>query len=165
MRLDDEGMLNLYRLNSITRYNNSCRLKNESVAAHSFYVAIFTLLLADMYKLSTKDKLDAITMALLHDLPEIEINDITHDTKVKLGLYKMLEEYEDEFYNKNFPEYRELMLSKGKSKKIMDLADILSVKQYALNELQLGNKSERIQQIIADTEVRINELIKELNNE
>ncbi len=50
----------------------------ESVADHSFRVALIALVLADMQKLDT---LKAVKMALLHDLAESEIGDLTPTQK------------------------------------------------------------------------------------
>ena len=38
---------------------------------------------------------------------------------------------------------------------IVEYADILSVKQYVLNELQLGNKAPEIKEILTNTTERI----------
>ncbi|MCP4644856.1 MAG: HD domain-containing protein, partial [bacterium] len=47
----------------------------ESVAAHSHFVALMTLLVADAYP-DMFDKAKALTMALIHDLPEADLMDI-----------------------------------------------------------------------------------------
>lgn len=161
--ISDEKLLNLYRLNNITRYNNKTKLKEESVAAHSYYVALFSLMFADEMRLTDKEKLDLICRALLHDLCEIELNDITHDTKEKLKLDNYLEKFEKEYYEKHFPKYAKLMFEHNKISKIMKLADALSVKQFVLNEYALGNKSEQMTEIMYEITNRIKMLEGEIN--
>jgi len=157
-------LLYLYQLKNITRYNSRKRLVNESVAEHSFYVAIIALELAEKAKLTKEQTFECLIKALLHDMPEIELNDITHDVKEALGLRPMLKKYEDDFYRKEYPNYANLMID-NKDKivdNIVELADVLSVYQYTTNEIELGNQSNDIQDIYTDTISRIIKLGGEL---
>ena len=151
-----EHLLYLYQLKNIIRYNSRKRLVNESVAEHSFYVALFTLKICNDYNVDPRTEKRAIIKALLHDMPEIELNDITHDVKEKLNLRPFLKKYEDEYFDTHFSEYRSLM-KKGdeKTNAIVDYADTMSVYQYVLNEELLGNQSDDIQEILNVTRVRI----------
>jgi len=54
----------------------------ESVAAHSYAVALLSVLLADIRGL---DAASAARMALLHDLPEAVTGDLTPEAKHRLG--------------------------------------------------------------------------------
>lgn len=54
---------------------------NESVADHSFGVAIIALSLAKMENLSSGDEALLLRRALLHDLHEVKIGDLTPDEK------------------------------------------------------------------------------------
>jgi len=157
-------LLYLYQLKNITRYNSRKRLVNESVAEHSFYVAIIALELAEKANLTAEQTFECLIKALLHDMPEIELNDITHDVKEALGLRPMLKKYEDEFYKKEYPTYANLMINNDDEvvDRIVDLADVLSVYQYTSNEIELGNQSNDIQDIYTDTVSRIIKLGGEL---
>ena len=44
----------IYRLKNVIRYNTRNKLKDESVAEHSFYVALLSLYFCDEYNLSNK---------------------------------------------------------------------------------------------------------------
>ena len=154
-----------YKLKNVIRYNTRNKIKDESVAEHSFYVALFTLKLCDEYNIDEKYKSQAIIKALLHDMPEIELNDITHNVKERLNLRPFLKQYEDKYFEDNFKDYAELMNNGDKIvNSIVILADAMSVYQYILNEVSLGNKTDDIQEILEESKTRINNLILTLEN-
>ncbi|MEM2909712.1 MAG: HD domain-containing protein [Nitrososphaerota archaeon] len=61
----------------------------ESVADHTFSLALLSMVLADMKGLDTEK---AIRMALLHDLCEPVTGDLTPKDRAKLGIEKSIEE-------------------------------------------------------------------------
>lgn len=152
----EQYLIDVYRLKNVVRYNTRNVIKKESVAEHSFYVALFTLKICNDYNIDPRTEKRAIIKALLHDMPEIELNDITHDVKEKLNLRPFLKKYEDEYFDTHFSEYRSLMKEGDeKTNAIVDYADTMSVYQYVLNEELLGNQSDDIQEILNVTRVRI----------
>ena len=64
----------------------------ETVASHSYAVALLAMMIADLRGLNT---LDAVRMALIHDLAESIIGDLTPEMKMRLG---DLEERERRFF-------------------------------------------------------------------
>lgn len=164
MIIDFNKLENIYKLKSIIRYNTRMHIKNESVAEHSFYVALLTLMICDKENMSDEIKLQAIIKALLHDMPEIETNDITHDAKERLNLRTYLKKYENAYFIKEFPKYAKMMISDSKSivSSIVDLADTLSVIQYVNNEISLGNTSNDIKDILQNAKHRIEKYEKEI---
>lgn len=161
--ISDQNLLEYYRLKQIIRYNTRITLTKESVAEHSFYVALFSLKICDELNVDDSTKLECLIKSLLHDMPEIEINDITHDAKKKLKLTEYLKQFEDDYYQKNFSEYRDLMSSSDSlSSKIVLLADILSVRQFCLIEKKLGNLSEEITEILDNSNERQKKVMEEL---
>ena len=156
-----EYLSNVYQLKNVIRYNTRPVLKQESVAEHSFYVALFALKICDDYNINENIKKDAVIKSLLHDMPEIELNDITHNVKEKLRLRPFLKAYEDEYYKTHYSQYYELMsTSHDLTSIIVVLADAWSVFQYVNNEMSLGNKSKQIEEI--DNEIR--QRIQDLTN-
>ena len=131
----------IYRLNYIIRYSNLPRINNESVACHSFMVAMIVLKLKDEYIFNLER---AIFMALIHDLPEYATNDIPRTIKQKYNKLKIaLEEIEDEIL-KNFNPIVRQLITEFESRKtiesiIVKLADSIQCLQYAENEIKLGN--------------------------
>jgi len=64
----------------------------ETVASHSYAVTLLTMMIADLRGLNT---LDAVRMALIHDLAESIIGDLTPEMKMRL---EDLEERERRFF-------------------------------------------------------------------
>ena len=155
--IDDEELINLYKLKDVIRYNCRKHIKDESVAEHSYYVALLAMRISDILEVSEDVKSKAIIKALLHDLPEMETNDITHNAKEKMHLRKVLKQYEDEYYDEHFPKYAKLMKddSDNLTNLIVLYADTLSVRQFCLNEIDVGNKDADIKSILKDTDRRI----------
>ena len=74
------------RLNHIIRFSTRLRTYDENVAAHSFYVGLYSLLLADIastlgYKINFEKM---IKMSLLHDLEECASGDVITLFKQKM---------------------------------------------------------------------------------
>lgn len=138
---EPEYLQKLYTLKNIVRYNPRTRLRNESVAEHSFFVALIALELCNRLNTSVETTQQCLTKALLHDMPETELNDITHDVKVALNLYPLLKAYEDKYFEKNFPEFAKLMNDESENlvNLIVKYADAMSVLQYTYDEIELGN--------------------------
>ena len=138
---------NVYKLSNIIRYSQQNKIKNETVAEHSYYVSWFVNRLCTKYSLSDTIRLMALEAALLHDVPEVITNDITYDVKRMIPeVPGLLQPYEEEVIREHSsrahkvlfnPETRDEIVAK----KIVKHADILSVLQYCQNEEELGNKN------------------------
>lgn len=131
-----ERVLDVYHLNNIVRYNNAPRIHTETVAAHSFFVIYFVHMLCQKYSLPGKLRLQAMELAMAHDIPEVIINDITHDAKETIpGLASAVVEVEDII----------VAAVTGKEtfhpvvRAIVEAADILSVFQYVDQEVNCFN--------------------------
>lgn len=150
-----EQLLSMYKLKNIVRYNHRIRLKDESVAEHSFFTSLIVLELCKRLKLGPKTMFECAVKALLHDMPETELNDITYDVKLKLNLYPLLKTFEDKYFEQHYPELAWLMNTDDESlpNLIVKYADAMSVLQYTYNEIELGNESMR--SIIDDTIPRL----------
>lgn len=172
--LADHILLDIYKLKDVIRYNCRKHLKDESVAEHSFYVALLTLMICDEKNIKDEGIITrSLIKALLHDMPEIELNDITHNVKEKLHLNEFLKKYEDEYYAEKFPAYADLMSNNDDNivNTIVLLADAMSVRQFCMNEVVLGNKSKDIHNEILPNatercnkhEAHLNELIESMH--
>ena len=148
-------LLHERNLGKVIRFSAKTRIKDESVAEHSFHVALYSMLLADLEeKFGNKvDKEKLLKASLLHDLEECMTDDIIFD--FKHGDKKLSKEIKRMgllFYEKligNLPdhmtkEYIDLW-SNGKNPrtiegKILHASDRLEALMYSLEEFQLGNK-------------------------
>ena len=143
MDINPKNISDLYKLDNIIRYNTQSKHKHETVATHSYYVALFAMMICDAIEVPLGVKLSAIQCALIHDVPEVVINDVTYDAKCMMPeIVEILKKYEDDILKTNFPdeyvargecETRDLALL------IVDLADVLSVYQFVHYEIDMGN--------------------------
>lgn len=134
----------VYNLKFIQRYSITPRITNETVAEHSFFVATYVM---ELYKDYKFDLNKAVQMAIIHDFAESFIGDITLSTKTMcLDLVEAVSKAEKEVMFQNFPSfiyelYREYEQRTSVESLIVKLADTMQVKQYAGNEIELGNNS------------------------
>lgn len=134
----------VYNLKFIQRYSITPRITNETVAEHSFFVATYVMELYNDYKF---DLNKAVQMAIIHDFAESFIGDITLSTKTMCpDLVEAVSNAEKEVMFQNFPSfiyelYREYEQRTSVESLIVKLADTMQVKQYASNEIELGNNS------------------------
>lgn len=134
----------VYNLKFIQRYSITPRITNETVAEHSFFVATYVM---ELYKDYNFDLNKAVQMAIIHDFAESFIGDITLSTKTMCpDLVEAVSNAEKEVMFQNFPSfiyelYREYEQRTSVESLIVKLADTMQVKQYAGNEIELGNNS------------------------
>lgn len=134
----------VYNLKFIQRYSITPRITNETVAEHSFFVATYVM---ELYKDYKFDLNKAVQMAIIHDFAESFIGDITLSTKTMCpDLVEAVSKAEKEVMFQNFPSfiyelYREYEQRTSVESLIVKLADTMQVKQYAGNEIELGNNS------------------------
>ena len=134
------------RLSSIIRYNTTLKIRNESVAEHSYFVAFYAMMLADFIEGINKQRV--LELCLIHDYEESLSGDIPHYLKMEYpemnnALETMNKEimnrllYKDEYYIKLWEE------SRGDSTleaKLLLFCDKLSCLIYAREEVSMGNK-------------------------
>lgn len=148
-----------YKLQYIKRYNTWQRINNESVAEHSFYVTLFANRICVKLNIIDKIKHKAVELAMIHDLPEIVINDITYDAKCVMPEIKnILNKYEEEYLSSHFYDIINMPNFDNEEKKflhyIVKMADTMSSIQYCDNEIELGNR--RFIKILEEASTRYN---------
>lgn len=162
----DEEILNEYKMKKLVRYNTRNRIDNEDIAQHSFFVSMFCLKIFKLLDLDIETKYEILVKAILHDACEIETSDIPYDVKIKYPEVKeLLDNIEKKYYKKNWKEY-ERIVEKGNNdivSLVVKLADIYSVRQYALNEQNVGNKDKEMLEILENTQNRLEDQILKIN--
>lgn len=145
---NDEFFMEVYRLKNLNRYVNWNRVKDETVAEHSYFVVLFTDLICTELDVCQSVRTKALRMGMIHDLPEIELSDIPHPVKAKnKGLKMVLNELEIDFMEHYFENvlYKDYLIEYNcmdtPESLIVQMADVLSVLQYCISEKQLGNKT------------------------
>lgn len=152
---------NIYILNSIQRYNTQHRNHNETVAAHSFFVCYFIHRICSELELDDTVKLYALEAGLLHDVPEVIINDITYDAKCLIkGMSDMLQPYEEDIIKSQSTRSWRVLFSPQNiveqlAQMVVNHADIISVHQFCENEVSMGNKN--FNHLLADSIIRVQE--------
>jgi putative hydrolase of HD superfamily len=167
--LDRYGDIFPLILSDMKRYNNRIKIKDENIAEHSFFVAYNILKIGYDYKLSNEVINEAVTMAIVHDYPEVFTSDIPHDCKeAHPPLKAMLLGIEHKFLEEQMPE----LLSRYEKLKeyslaslLVELGDAISVLQYSNREISLGNNTEDMRIIHNESCARVTKLFAKLEEE
>lgn len=165
---------NILKMSDLLRYNGRYKIKNENIAEHSFYVAYNVMNICKKYDISELDKCKSLEFAIVHDIPELYTNDINYITKRdNPELSKLLDNIEREFIVRGMPLIKDSFMEFQNDKNsiphiIVKLADSLSVLQFALREINLGNTSRDMREIEYESSSRVNlfenMLIEKLKN-
>lgn len=157
----DEEMSRIHQLNNIVRYNTRNKINPESVASHSFFASYFVLSICRDYLIPDDIKLLALESIILHDVPEVFINDITYDCKKLVPeIETILKPYEESIIGQLSESAAKILFKEGLDEReelahsIVEWADVLSVKQYAISEVELGNTS--FKSILTSSKKRVN---------
>jgi 5'-deoxynucleotidase YfbR-like HD superfamily hydrolase len=144
----------LKTMSSIQRFGTLPMIQSESVASHSYNVAIMSLMIADYEPDLALDRELLLRKALFHDFEETILSDIPHPIKHRFKggkLGKLLEEIvpelvENEIFKELPPHLRDryvkvtLTSKQGLEGNIVAAADAMDIVLTALRELKLGNK-------------------------
>ena len=135
-----EFFMQSYSLEHTKRYSMKPVIHAESVAAHSFFVALGVLLMSKTYRFDVNK---AVKIAICHDLAEMEISDVNHMVKKQYpAVAAALKEAEMEII-RNFPEevqpFCTMYHDTTPEALIVHLADAMQCLQYAENEIGMGN--------------------------
>lgn len=141
-------------LDNIPRFSNQPRIKDETVAAHSYYVALMVYMIAvELQELGCGvDVSKCIQMALLHDLPEAVTGDIIypvkkHDKENMGVLQKLEEEMMEKAIPDTLPRYlRALLLPVTiydwtEESMLVKFCDMCELVFYAMAERRMGNQN------------------------
>ena len=152
-----------YVLAKTLRYNNRTHLQEESVAEHSFFVALFSLKIVQLLKLPEELELRILRLAVLHDCAESITSDIPHNVK-KLypDFASFLKTVEDQYYSKHWSYFKD-KLNDEIAEAVVKLADNYSVLQFCINEQRLGNTSPDIMEIFVNANQRVDASIDKVN--
>jgi HD superfamily phosphodiesterase len=139
---------NIYIMNSQTRFSNTHHIHDESIASHTFYVCYFVLQACREYEIPDRIKYIALEAAILHDIPEVITNDITHDVKEMVkGLPELLQPFEERIIKEHSVISQLILFDEDKpisyqlAKALITYGDIKSVALYLDTELKLGNST------------------------
>lgn len=155
-------------MSSMKRYNNRIRIKDESLAEHSFYVAYNVMNIGIDLEIDEQIIHKAVAMAIIHDVPESYTSDLPHDCKQNYPeLREILNTVEMEFMKKKMPKFLKYYEEHESAEKticsrLVELGDAVSVLQYCTREIELGNQTDDFKVILHEIHFRIFKLYNEL---
>lgn len=167
-----EELRSFYKLELIHRFNTTFRIKNESVASHTFFVMLISRELCKKYEEKFHAHLDLLKiyeMGLIHDIPEMKLGDVTHEVKMQHAEIKTaIDNCEISELRKIFSAddgrseymYTEFTNNNNIETRIVHLADVLSVILYIENEMSLGNRN--VESMYIDTLALCSKLYNEI---
>ena len=124
----------------------------QTVADHSYRVAMLVLIIADRLNLSEKKTYELVIQALLHDIEESVLGDVQYYIKHIPEVEKALDEYKRKFASQ-IP-----ILNDEDEDKIVKIADMLDLLLYTEDELRSGNVHPDIIQLRERAQRILNEL-------
>lgn len=142
-------------LGKVIRFSNQMRIKDESVAEHSFHTAMYSMILADL-EISMGNEVNVeklLRACLLHDLEESMTGDILHGFKYSdPELLKNMKKMGEEFYkniagnlpsgmSKRYVEIWKNAKDETIEGRILEAADKVEALIYSMEEYSLGNKN------------------------
>jgi len=152
MELEEAGQIvtfidDIYtRLSSITRFNTRPKIVNESVAEHSYFVVLCSMLISEF---ADKNNIASnMKMSVLHDVEESMSGDIpAHVKEDNVKLYNEIQKVNRDMMKTILSvlpsdmshEYSDLWNKCKKTKNITNFADCLSGVLYCVREEKLGN--------------------------
>ena len=143
-------------LRHMMRFGNQVMLKPQSVASHSFYVALMTLDLCQLLEVDDSVLLPALAKAILHDVPESEVTDIVYPVKKRLeGIPERLEEEVIKHYglNKRYTWISDL------GEWVVKISDMVEAFMQIIEEEMYGNITFAVNETKAEFLADIRDLI------
>ena len=146
-------MRDIRRLSHVKRWAIVPKIKDQSVAEHSYFVSLYTLKMCQELGKSTEFSLNAVEYALQHDAGEAFTGDIPSPLKDIVGGIKEAENTIKEWMGLNLSITDEMS-------SIVHLADKLDALLWLIQEYRMGNTT--IVRIKHELLVRVNERSREL---
>ena len=142
--IDKDLLKFLYKLKNTNRYATVPVVTYESVAEHSYYVTLFSMMLCDELDIYGDQRVKILQMALIHDLPEAILSDIPTTSKSIFKQFGMdVDSISGELMKSILPPYTGEMIEFEEKETIealvVKLADIAQCFQYCYHEESLGN--------------------------
>ena len=162
-------MFDPIQMHGIIRYANRVRIKDEDLAQHSYSVAYYCFDIAYQYDIPDEIRNEAIAMAIIHDIGECFTSDLPHDVKYENPELKELCDKLERKYIDKLPSCKDLWYKLEDNKNsiqyiMVKLADSMSAKSYAIRELELGNATGVMRDILAQVNERIHLLDTKLKH-
>ena len=171
--IDFRTFLRVRDLRNIRRFNKRILHNNDTVASHSYYVTMLSLMIAERYnEITHSEQVDSslcMINSLFHDAEECVLGDVITTTKYSNGSMKRAydelkyEVFKDVMGHNQFRTLIAAMESKGRFSKelvICTLADKIEAQLTCLEEYVLYS-NQQFRQIIDKYKLLINNIVNE----
>jgi len=136
-------------------------IRRQSVAEHSFYVAVYSALICDAIEISPTLRNEVMDWAIFHDAAEQFMTDIPGPVKREIADPHEVQKFEDKGLERRFGASARLN-SKTRSvvRAIVKVADYLDEVCYLIGESRLGNKE--VEEQIPQSKLRMQRYLDDL---
>jgi len=126
----------------VPRWSIARRIKDQSVAEHTFYAIYYTHVICVELKLDRENTLKAMELAVYHDMEEIFTGDIPGPAKRILAKEEGYHTHITPHVKKNIPTYfTGNEINNNNVVHIVKMASLVDEAMWMATESQLGNKS------------------------
>lgn len=140
------------RVRYVIRFGTCHRMRDESVAEHSFFVGFYSMMLGKHIRLSDAEMAELLQRALLHDIEEAVSGDFPRpfkhgDKELKKALDIAGQHAFEQAVDGLLPAYTEDLermwvgAKEGKIGRILAFADFLAVLAYLCQEVEASNRT------------------------
>lgn len=126
-------------LDIVPRWSIAPRINPQTVAAHSFFCALYTSKLCQRMQLNEKDRLKTIEFALRHDMAEAQTGDSPGPVKRQIVDRDKLEKFERAFTTKLGSDYWPQDVDQN-LRAIVKAADLIDELFWLSMECMMGNQ-------------------------
>ena len=142
-------------LQYVVRWNIAPRMQDQSVAEHSYFVALYSDCLCRILQVEAARHNRIVAAALRHDMGEVLCSDIPGPVKRAVVDIDSLEDYERRFLDTLGPEYHTIGLENVHDKAIIKAADCIDATFYLASEVARGNQMLSRELDIAEDRMKI----------
>lgn len=121
----------------VHRWSTMPRIKEQSMAEHSFYVALYAMHLCDFLKLPLPRRYPIVQWALIHDMPETVTSDIPGPVKRQVTNHRQMEVLEKKIFEELGSSY--WPYPEAQTRDIVKAANLIDEIFYIHSERVMGN--------------------------
>ncbi len=149
-------------LDYVIRWSVLPRLHPQSVASHSFYVALYTDQLTDILRWPKPRRWEAVNFALRHDMTEVVTGDIMGPVKRMVTNANQLKNFEAQV-NQALGAYYTQAEPDWQVRAVVKCANVIDEYFWLSLEVSLGNRS--VEEMHGVAEVRLAKALKKIKLE
>lgn len=136
-------------LQHVPRWSIIRTIRQQSVAEHSYYVALYATFISQFLEMRIKDQMYVTQLALVHDFDEMMTGDLPTPYKANIkAMYLGAEKYTSASTSMQLSIINTEPTNRKYCEEVVKVADLFEAKMYLVDELSMGNTT--IQRLIED---------------